>query len=62
MLTDAALAALALPLEEVQGKCLLDEEVLARAGVTDFEQYNCVPGGKPLRIVGDAAAGGVWQR
>jgi len=61
VLTDAALAALTLPIEDVQGKCLLDEEVLARVGVKDFEPYNCVPGGKPLRIVGDAAAGGVWK-
>lgn len=61
VLTDAALAALTLPREEVQGKCLLDEEVLARVGVTDFGPYSCVPGGKPLRIVGDASAGGVWK-
>lgn len=61
ILCDALLAALALPRDEVQGKCLLDEEVLARAGVTDLESYNCVPGGQPLRIVGDAAAGGIWR-
>jgi citronellol/citronellal dehydrogenase len=61
ILCDAALAALALPLEDVQGKCLLDEEVLARVGVTDLAHYSCVPGGAPLRIVGDAAAGAVWK-
>lgn len=62
IVSDAALAAMTLPLEAVQGKCLLDEEVLAAVGVNDLESYNCVPGGKPLRIVGDAAAGGIWQR
>ena len=29
------------------GRALLDEEVLSEAGVTDFDQYNCVPGTHP---------------
>lgn len=29
------------------GRALLDEVVLSEAGVTDFDQYNCVPGSHP---------------
>lgn len=29
------------------GKALIDEEVLREAGVTDFDQYSCVPGSQP---------------
>ncbi|RME82627.1 MAG: SDR family NAD(P)-dependent oxidoreductase [Planctomycetota bacterium] len=38
------------------GKALIDEEVLREAGIQDFDQYNCVPGGNPIRIVGPQAA------
>jgi citronellol/citronellal dehydrogenase len=61
ILADAVLAVLALPLEEVQGKCLLDEDVLTAAGVQDFARYLCVPDGKPLRIVGRDSSAGIWQ-
>jgi citronellol/citronellal dehydrogenase len=61
ILADAVLAIQTLPIASVQGKCLLDEEVLSAAGVTDFERYLCVPGGKPLRIVGRDSAAGIWQ-
>ncbi len=61
IVADALLAALAAPLEAVQGRCLVDEEILATVGVKDFSPYLCVPGGKPLRIVGDAAASSVWR-
>lgn len=61
ILADAVLAIQTLPIERVQGKCLLDEEVLGAAGVTDFARYLCVPGGKPLRIVGRDSAAGIWQ-
>lgn len=29
------------------GRALIDEEVLREAGVSDFDQYNCVPGTNP---------------
>jgi citronellol/citronellal dehydrogenase len=32
------------------GKALLDEPLLREAGVTDFEQYNCVPGATPPEL------------
>lgn len=35
------------------GQALIDEQVLAQEGITDLDQYNCVPGGTPMRIVGD---------
>ncbi len=35
------------------GKVLLDEEVLAAEGITDFSAYNCTPDGEPMRIVWD---------
>ncbi len=59
ILADAMLAILQVPRAQIHGRCLLDEEVLEMVGVTDFEPYNCVAGGKPLRIVGP---GGVQSR
>jgi citronellol/citronellal dehydrogenase len=61
ILADAVLAILALPRAAVQGKCLLDEEVLAAVGVVDLDRYLCVPGGTPLRIVGEGSVGGTWK-
>ncbi len=59
IVADALLAVLAHP--EWSGRALTDEEALREAGVTDFEPYNCVPGGKPLYIVGEAARSLVWK-
>jgi citronellol/citronellal dehydrogenase len=59
VLADAMLAILQVPREQIHGRCLIDEEVLEMVGVTDLELYNCVEGGKPLRIVGP---GGVQSR
>lgn len=62
ILADATLAILKAPLDKVQGRCLIDEQALALVGVTDFESYNCVEGGKPIRIVGDGGVqAGLWQ-
>ena len=37
---------------EYTGRALLDEEVLGELlGLTDFDEYNCVEGGKPMKIV-----------
>ncbi len=62
ILADATLALLKAPLQQVQGRCLIDEQALALVGVDDFAAYNCVEGAEPIRIVGD---GGVqaklWQ-
>jgi len=59
ILADALLAILKAPLEKVQGQCLTDEAALSFMGVKEFDTYNCVEGGKPIRIVGD---GGVQSR
>lgn len=47
IMSDATLAVVtAEPLLRT-GRALLDEDVLREAGVTDFDQYNCVPGSNP---------------
>ena len=43
--------------EEVTGQALLDEDFLRSEGVTDFDQYACVPGTQPPRINWSALAG-----
>jgi NAD(P)-dependent dehydrogenase (short-subunit alcohol dehydrogenase family) len=45
---DAAHAVLIQPSRSLTGRFLIDEEVLARAGVTDFSPYLVVPGAEPL--------------
>ena len=60
IVADATLAILGRPLDEVTGRAFLDEEALAEVGVTDLDAYSCVPGGRPLRIVGDAARSALW--
>ena len=39
------------------GQALLDEDVLAADGVTDFDKYACVPGSSPMRIHWNVEAG-----
>lgn len=48
--SDAILAMLRAPASEVNGCLELDEDFLRKRGVTDFEQYNVVPGSRPRRI------------
>ena len=52
VLTDAALAILSHEPSELSGHALLDEEILAKVGVTDLEPYRCEPGGELIRIAG----------
>jgi len=62
ILADAVGAILVANSEQVNGKCLVDEDVLSMMGVSDFEQYNCVEGGTPMRIVGDGGGdASLWQ-
>lgn len=61
VLADALFAAMTLPRDEVHGRWLIDEDVLKAAGVTDFEPYNCVPGGKPIRIIDEGSAAALWR-
>jgi citronellol/citronellal dehydrogenase len=62
ILADAVGAILAANSEQVNGKCLIDEDVLSMMGVSDFAQYNCVEGGTPMRIVGDGGGdASLWQ-
>ena len=58
VVSDALLYLVSQSSEEITGQALLDEDLLLQAGVTDFEPYNCVPGGKPFYIAGPK---GNWQ-
>ena len=44
---DAAYAVITRPSHECTGNMFLCEDVLAEEGVTDFDQYACVPGAEP---------------
>ncbi len=48
IMADAAHAILRMNAREATGNFFIDEEVLKRAGVTDFEPYSVVPGSKQL--------------
>ena len=61
ILADALLAAMVVPRDKVHGRWLIDEDVLAEAGVTDLARYSCVPGGKPIRIVDEGSAAALWS-
>ena len=50
ILADATLEILKKEPSELTGQALLDEPFLRQCGVTDFEQYNCVPGANPPPI------------
>lgn len=47
ILADATVALLVKDPSTCSFKAWLDEEILAEAGVSDFDQYNCVPGTQP---------------
>ncbi|KAK3116011.1 hypothetical protein LTR53_004071 [Teratosphaeriaceae sp. CCFEE 6253] len=49
--SDAILAIVNAPVSAVNGRCVLDEDFLRGCGVTDFAQYDLVPGGAPRRIM-----------
>lgn len=57
IIADAALAICSFEPRTLTGNAFIDEEILARVGVTDFDRYNCVEGGTPLRL--DQSALGV---
>ena len=44
IMSDAAYVVLSRDSKSRTGEFLIDEEVLREVGVTDFEQYACVPG------------------
>lgn len=52
ILADATLAIVGHEPPTLTGQTLLDEEILGRVGVTDFDPYLCVPEGEPIRIAG----------
>ena len=54
IITDAVLAILSHEPNEMTGNALLDETILEKVGVTDFEPYRCEPGGELIRIAGQA--------
>jgi hypothetical protein len=49
--SDAILAMLRAPAEEVNGLIDTDEDFLRKHGVTDFSKYSVVPGTTPRRIM-----------
>lgn len=49
--SDAVLAILKSSPNEVNGRCVLDEDFLRERGFTDFEKYNLVEGATPRRIM-----------
>ena len=50
--SDTILAILNSPPEDVTGQCFLDEDFLRdHEKIEDFEQYSCVPGSSPRRIM-----------
>jgi hypothetical protein len=49
--SDAILAMLRSPAEEVNGLLDTDEDFLRKKGVTDFSKYSVVPGATPRRIM-----------
>ena len=56
ILSDAVLAIVGHDPKDLTGLALIDEEILSRVGVTDWDSYLCEPGGEPIRIVGERAA------
>ena len=49
ILADAAYYIFSKPSAECTGNCFIDEEVLAREGITDLGKYSVVPGAKLYR-------------
>jgi len=45
IIADAAFYILNKPSGECTGNCFIDEEVLAREGITELDNYSMVPGG-----------------
>ena len=52
IMADAAYVVLTRDSRSRTGEFLIDEDVLKEVGVTDFEQYSCVPGILDLAMVG----------
>ena len=57
IISDATLAILGHEPPTLTGEALIDEDVLRRVGVTDFEPYRCEPGGELIRIAGTTSIG-----
>ncbi|KAK4555066.1 hypothetical protein LTR86_007832 [Recurvomyces mirabilis] len=49
--SDAILAIVKAAPEDVNGRCVLDEDFLRETGVSDFSKYALVPGSEPRRIM-----------
>ena len=57
IICDATLAILSHEPPTLTGEALIDEQILHRVGVTDFEPYRCEPGGELIRIAGTTSIG-----
>ncbi|MBM74533.1 MAG: SDR family oxidoreductase [Proteobacteria bacterium] len=55
IISDATLAILSHEPPSLTGHALLDEEILTKVGVSDFEPYRCEPGGTLIRIAGKSS-------
>lgn len=55
ILSDATMAILSHEPPTLTGQALLDEQILRRVGIEDFDPYLCVPGGNPIRIAGEGS-------
>ncbi|MCG7631895.1 MULTISPECIES: SDR family oxidoreductase [Gordonia] len=50
IMADAAMSIITKPAWLATGQCFIDDDVLARDGVRDFEQYRVVPGDEELEL------------
>ncbi|MCZ4533965.1 NAD(P)-dependent oxidoreductase [Gordonia terrae] len=50
IMADAAMSIITKPAWLATGQCFIDDDVLARDGVRDFEQYRVVPGDQELEL------------
>ena len=57
IICDATLAILSHEPPTLTGEALIDEQILHRVGVTDFEPYHYEPGGELIRIAGTTSIG-----
>ena len=57
IMADAAYVVLTRDSRSRTGEFLIDEDVLKEVGVTDFEQYSCVPGILDLAMGGKSWSG-----
>jgi citronellol/citronellal dehydrogenase len=53
ILADAVLAIVGHDPQSLSGQAIIDEQILSKVGVSDFDAYRCEEGGELIRIVGE---------